>query len=106
MPAAIPENSTRGSSARTRTTSCLGMKLRRIEMTRTLKGSGLVPRNTVQASPTIPGLTSASGNSVGGGGETSAWRAPTVGGGTGREPAVLASVAAATPLAATGLTDG
>jgi hypothetical protein len=65
MPAAMPENSTRGSSAFIRMTSCLGMKFLRMETTRILNGSGFIPRNTVQASPTMPGLTSLSGMMVG-----------------------------------------
>ena len=67
MPATMPENSTRGSSARIRITSCFGRKFRITETTRTLKGSGLVPWNTVIACPTIPGRTSESGRMAGGG---------------------------------------
>src|SRR5262245_35297593 len=67
MPATIPENSTRGSSARMRITSCLGRKFLITETTRTLNGSGLVPWNTVSAVPTMPGLTSDSGRIAGGG---------------------------------------
>ncbi len=69
MPAAMPENSTRGSSAFTRMTSCLGRKLRTTEITRTLNGSGLIPRNTVKASPTIPDLIWETGMIFGGGPE-------------------------------------
>jgi hypothetical protein len=36
-------------------------------MTRILNGSGFTPRNTVHASPTMPGFTSVSGMMVGGG---------------------------------------
>src|SRR6185436_353671 len=68
MPAAMPENSTRGSSALIRITSWRGMKLRRIETTRILNGSGFTPRNTVHASPTIPDFTSESGMIAGAGG--------------------------------------
>ena len=48
-------------------TSCLGRKFRITETTRTLNGSGLLPWNTVSASPTIPGFTAESGMIVGGG---------------------------------------
>ena len=67
MPATMPENSTRGSSARIKMTSCLGRKLRITATTRILNGSGFVPENTVSACPTMPGLTSASGRIAGGG---------------------------------------
>src|SRR4051812_639094 len=69
MPATMPENSTRGSSARIKITSCFGRKLRITATTRILNGSGFVPENTVSACPTIPGLTSASGRIAGGGPE-------------------------------------
>src|ERR1700709_707316 len=78
MPATIPENSTRGSSARIRITSCLGRKLRITATTRTLNGSGLVPEKTVSAWPTIPGRQAASGRIAGGGpeGTTALRRSP------------------------------
>src|SRR4051794_28388883 len=67
MPAAMPENSTRGSSAFIRITSCLGRKFVTTETTRILNGSGLVPEKTVYASPTIPARISDTGM-IGGGG--------------------------------------
>src|SRR5688500_2724885 len=67
MPAAIPENATRGSSALIRITSCWGRKLFTTETTRILNGSGLVPEKTVCASPTMPARTSDTGMILGGG---------------------------------------